>query len=114
MPDGRTTSAIGSATTRSGTNGAESDGFDRVGLVARMRRQRSKFDRLNFRSRQKALIDWPDRLHASITSRQTRTRSGLRRRIAEFSPPRKTYKLTDGARRALTGQLVRRETGGES
>src|SRR5262249_54134635 len=52
-----------------------------------------------------SLIVWPDRLQASIKSRQTRTQSGLRRRMTEFSQPKKTHRLTDGARRSLTGQL---------
>jgi hypothetical protein len=103
-PEGRTTSAIGSATTRTGTNG---DGFDLAGSAARMRRRRSKLDRVTLRSRQKALTVWPDRCQASNKSRQTRTRSGLRHRMAEFSPPRKTQNLPDGARRTMIGQLRR-------
>jgi hypothetical protein len=103
MPERSTTSAIGSAMTRSGTN--DEAGFDFVGSLARMRRQRSKFDRVIFRSRQKALMVWPDRFQASTKSRQRRTRSGLRRRMAEFSPPRKTHRLPDGTRRPFAGHL---------
>ena len=76
MPDGSTTSTIGSATTRSGTNVEDEEGFALVGSLARMRRQRSKFDRVSPRSRQKALTESPDRFQASIRSRQARTRSG--------------------------------------
>jgi hypothetical protein len=111
MPERRTTSAIGSATTRTGTNDAEDDALDLIDSAARMRRQRSKLDRVSFWSRQNALIVWPDRLQESITSRHTRTRSGLRRRIAAISPLRKTHKLTDVARRWLTGRLRRSDTG---
>jgi hypothetical protein len=56
-PEGRWTSAVGSATSRTGTNGV---GFDLAGPAARMRHQRSKFDRVSLRSRQKALTDNPD------------------------------------------------------
>src|SRR5437763_1965 len=54
-------------------------------LAARIRRQRPEFDRVSFRSRQNALIESPDRYHASSISRQARTRSGLRGAMKEFS-----------------------------
>ena len=81
------------------------DGFNSLGSAAKIRRQRSKFDRVSFRSRQNALIVWPERFQASITSRQTRTRLGSRWRTKEFSAWRKTHRLTDDARRGMTGRL---------
>jgi hypothetical protein len=61
IPESKTTSAIGSATTRRGKNadgGDEGDSLpdESFGSRARMRRQRSKFDRVNFRLRQNAWI----------------------------------------------------------
>src|SRR5205807_982875 len=110
IPEGSTTSAIGSATTRRGTNaGDRGEGVsprdDLLGSRARSRRQRSKFDRVRFRSRQKALIVRPDGFQASIKSRQVRTRSGLCLDMKEFSLPRKTPSLPDVGRRHFTGQL---------
>jgi hypothetical protein len=60
IPERNTTSAVGSATTRSGTKAGASPRGDPPGGAARMRRQRSKFDRVSFRSRQNALTDRPD------------------------------------------------------
>jgi hypothetical protein len=60
IPESKTTSTIGSATTRRGTNADDVDDDsprdDALGSRARIRRQRSKFDRVSLRSRQNALI----------------------------------------------------------
>jgi hypothetical protein len=104
-PERGTTSTSGSATIRRGANADDADGFDAPGSAAGMRRRRSKFDRVSFRSRQIAWIVCPDRSQASISSRQVRTRPGLCRDRKEFSPPGKTDRLPDDGRRHVTGQV---------
>ena len=84
-PERSTTSAIGSATTRTGTNAGDGDGADGPGSAARIRRQRSKFDRVSRRARQNALAVCPDRFQASIVARQARAFSGRCLDMTEFS-----------------------------
>lgn len=68
-PERSTTTAIDSATTRTGTNAGGGDGDDLIDSAARIRRQRSKFDRVSWRTRQKALTVWPDLFQASRVAR---------------------------------------------
>jgi hypothetical protein len=110
IPESKTTSTNGSATIRTGTNddGDEYDSprGDALGSRARIRRHRSKFDRVSIRARQNSLIDCPDCFLAAISSRQDRSLSGLCLDMTEFSPRRKTHSLPDDARRAFAGRLL--------
>ncbi len=85
IPDRSTTSAIGSTTPRRETNDGDGSGGDAPGSLARIRRQRSKFDRVSLRARQKTLTVYPDRFQASMATRQTLTFSGRRLDMTEFS-----------------------------
>ena len=69
-PERSTTSAMGSTTTRTGTNAGDGVGDNSPWGAARIRRQRSKFDRVICRARQKALTVCPDRSQASTKARR--------------------------------------------
>src|SRR5262249_35535624 len=78
--------------THTGTNAGDGAGGDGPGSAARIRRQRSKLDRVRPRARQNALTVCPDRFQASIVARQAWTFSGRRLDMTKFS---QWGKLTD-------------------
>jgi hypothetical protein len=68
-----------------GTNDGDGFGGDEPCSVARIRRQRSKFERVSLRPRQNALIVCPERFQASMVARQTWIFSGRCCDMTEFS-----------------------------
>jgi hypothetical protein len=104
-PERSATSAIGSATTQTGTNAGDRAGGDGPGSAARIRRERSQFDRVSRRARQKALAVCHDRFQASIVARQAQAFSWAVSRHDGVLPMGKTHGLLDRTRRHFTGHL---------